>query len=416
MHIPLVRLQAGSLEITLTIVDPCVLDYVSRFAEVEHPNAVSNCIQVGARALISVGDRLSTTALTDALKEATANQKTLLETLSLETRENVTRTAEELPKKLDAILKLVEKDLAKTLDADSASSIVGKLQISLIGGITKEAAKFANAFDLRNPTSALSQLDSLHEKRQAKLEEQLQKIAADLQARAAASAVQRKTTGKGFCFEDLLEAYVSDESRPRRDVVTRTSKTTGLDGNNTGDLTIEIERIAAHGPGLRIAIEAKDAQSAFPALLRDVDKAMSNRGAVFGIGITTNMAIALGSSLITPVGDDKLIIRTPQVADGEFELLAVSLALEMARWKAIMGRIAPTRSMDVNRINKHVTTALAVINRFSEAKKKITSVKTALDDTATYLDAIRADVHSELKNLRTAIAEEVGDEPGFDAA
>ncbi len=128
------------------------------------------------------------------------------------------------------------------------------------------------------------------------------------------------------------------------------------------------------------------------------------------------MAIALGSSLITPVGDDKLIIRTPQVADGEFELLAVSLALEMARWKAIMGRIAPTRSMDVNRINKHVTTALAVINRFSEAKKKITSVKTALDDTATYLDAIRADVHSELKNLRTAIAEEVGDEPGFDAA
>ncbi len=109
MHIPLVRLQAGSLEITLTIVDPCVLDYVSRFAEVEHPNAVSNCIQVGARALISVGDRLSTTALTDALKEATANQKTLLETLSLETRENVTRTAEELPKKLDAILKLVEK-------------------------------------------------------------------------------------------------------------------------------------------------------------------------------------------------------------------------------------------------------------------------------------------------------------------
>ena len=38
------------------------------------------------------------------------------------------RTAEELPKKLNSILKLVENDLAKTLDPASASSIVGKFQ------------------------------------------------------------------------------------------------------------------------------------------------------------------------------------------------------------------------------------------------------------------------------------------------
>ena len=134
---------------------------------------------------------------------------------------------------------------------------------------------------------------------------------------------------------------------------------------------------------------------------------MSNRGAVFGIGVTTNPDITRGASLIVPVGDDKLVICAPQVGDEEFELLGVSLALDMARWKAIMSRVAPTQTMDLNRINAPVSAAFIVIRRFTEAKKKMTSVKTAVDETWSYLDEIRADVLKELTNLRAAIAEEL---------
>lgn len=134
---------------------------------------------------------------------------------------------------------------------------------------------------------------------------------------------------------------------------------------------------------------------------------MSNRGAVFGIGVTTNPDITRGTSLIVPVGDDKLIICAPQVGDEEFELLGVSLGLDMARWKAIMSRVAPTQTMDLNRINAHVSAAFIVIRRFTEAKKKMTSAKTAVEETWSYIDEIRADVLKELTNLRAAIAEEL---------
>lgn len=408
MSTPEIRLNAGSVHITsLTVDDQCVFDYLTGFNEEKRAAAVANCIQIGARALSYTSDQGSTTLLSDALKESTANHKTLLETLAKQTNENVTRTTDELPKRLNTVLKLVERDLAKTLDPDSASSIVGKLHAAIVGSVSKEASKFVAALDLNDPKSAFAQFNTLEEKRQAKLEEQLTKIAADLQVRAAASAVRRKTTGKGVDFEDILEAYIADESRPRRDLVTRTSKTSGIDGNDTGDITIEIDKAQAHGPGLNVVVEAKDGQISFPALVRQVEKAMSNRGAVFGIGVTTNPDITRGTSLIVPVGDDKLIICAPQVGDEEFELLGVSLGLDMARWKAIMGRVAPTQTMDLNRINSHVSAAFIVLRRFTEAKKKMTSVKTAVDDTWSYIDEIRADVLKELTNLRTAIAEEL---------
>jgi hypothetical protein len=403
-----IRLDAGRVEVTfLTVDDQCVVEYVAGQAPENQVAAVLNCIQLGARALSYASDQSGTTMLTDAMKQAADGHKELLETVSKQTRDTVLNSAKELPKKLETVLKILQKDLAKTLDPDSAASIVGKLQAALVAGLSKETAKVADALDLQNPASALSRLNALHEKRQEKLEEQIHKIAEELAARAAAHVVRRKTTSKGFSFEDTLEAYVANESRPRHDVVTRTSRVAGIDGNDKGDITIEVAKAQAHGPGLNIVIEAKDSQISFPALVRDVEKAMSNRGAVFGIGVTTNPDITRGSSLIIPVGDDKLVVCAPPVGDEEFELLGVSLGLEMGRWKAIMGRLAPTQHMDLNRINANVSAAFNVMKRFTEAKRKMTSVKTAVDETCEYIDAIRSDLQKELGNLRTAIAEEL---------
>jgi hypothetical protein len=58
----------------------------------------------------------------------------------------------------------------------------------------------------------------------------------------------------------------------------------------------------------------------------------------------------------------------------------VAVALEMALWKAIMSRVAPTEQMDLNRINAHIAAAFSIVKRFTDAKRKMTSVKTAVDD------------------------------------
>lgn len=408
MSNPSIRLEADRLDIEhLSCADDCVIEYVQQFAVQQRASAVLNCLQLGARALSFARSQSSTTLLVDAMKSSTESTQSLLQLVSKETRDSVARSADELPKKLQSILKILEKDLTATLDPKSASSIVGRLHDALVAGIIKETAKLADSLDLRNPKSHLSQLGAQLEKQSIRIEGQLQQITAELHARTAANEVRRKTTGKGVVFEDILEAHLANESRPRHDIVTRTSKARGIDGNDVGDVTIEVAKDDAHGAGLIIAVEAKDASVSLPALIREVEKAMRNRGAAFGIGVTTNESISKGSSLIIPAGDDKLVVCAPRVAEGEFELLGVTIALEMARWKAIMGRNQQTDSMDLNRINAHVVASLNVLKRFIEAKRRMTTVKTSVDDAWDFIDGIRGDLQTELGHLRVAIAEEL---------
>jgi hypothetical protein len=401
----------------LQVDDRCVVEYVGRFGADAQSSAVGNCLQLGARALSFAADQSGTTILADALKASTETTKTLLQTVGKDARESVTRSAAELPKKLEAVLKLVERDLAKTLDPASASSIVGRLQQTIVGGVTKELAGLADALDVANPKSPFSHLQNNFEKRQQVIEKQLADLLAQLQAKAAANAMHRRTTAKGVDFEDTIEAYLADESRPRHDAVLRTSRSTGIDGNDAGDIVIEVDKAAAHGPGLKIVVETKDSDMKLPALVRELDASMRNRGACFGIGVTTNDSITRGRSMVVPIGDDKLIVCAPRVNDDEFELLAVGIALEMARWKAIMARIEPGHQMDLNRIHARVESSLNVMHRFAEAKSKLTSIKTSVDGAWEYIQAIRDDLATELRDLRTAIDEELsGPEPRDEAA
>jgi thiamine biosynthesis protein ThiC len=78
----------------------------------------------------------------------------------------------------------------------------------------------------------------------------------------------------------------------------------------------------------------------------------------------------------------------------------------MARWKSIMGRARSEQHMDLDRINAHVGSAINVLNRFAELKKKLTATKTQIDTIADYGEDIRRDLARELQALRQAVVEE----------
>jgi hypothetical protein len=133
---------------------------------------------------------------------------------------------------------------------------------------------------------------------------------------------------------------------------------------------------------------------------------MKNRGAAFGILVTTDFGAV--PSLVAPYGDDKLIVRVPVLEDAGFDMLSLSAALEMGRWKAIMSRTAPGNQMDVNRVNAHVEGAIQVLNRFSEMKRKMTALKGQVDSIGDYADDIRRDLAGELQSLRSVVAQDTG--------
>ena len=238
---------------------------------------------------------------------------------------------------------------------------------------------------------------------------QLAGLLQELAAKAAAKAERSKSTRKGCDFETATADFLMAESRPRKDLVRHTASEYGLDQNMVGDFVIDIN--PGEAQGVRVVVESKNGHKGMTELSRELDKAMKNRGAAFGIAVVTDEnGIA---QAIYPWGDDKLIVRVPALVDDDgWDFTALSVALEGARWKAIMGRMT-AGSLDVNRIKAEITDAFAIANRFAEVKKRITAGKGHLDAIAEYLGDIKRDLLAVLHRIDETVSEA---EPSSEAA
>ena len=129
---------------------------------------------------------------------------------------------------------------------------------------------------------------------------------------------------------------------------------------------------------------------------------MKNRGRVFGIAVVADSRVV--AQAIAPYGDDKLIVRVRLHREHEWDF-TLSVALEGARWKAIMGRMT-TGSLDVARVKADISTAFAIANRFAEVKKKVTASMNQLTGISDYLDDIKRDLVTVLQRIHDTVLEE----------
>lgn len=396
----------GTLSIqSLDVKDDVTVTYIDQL----HPEArvagVLNCLQLGARALTFAGDRTGATLLADSLKNSTESTHALLNQVSKTAEQSVAKSTETLGKVVTQLLGDLDKELEKKLDPGNAASIIGKLRGALLEDYCKVTTKVREDLDLANPLSPLSalrsELEKNEERRYEALAKQLGGLLQEMAAKAATKAERSKSTRKGSDFEVATEEFLTAESRPRKDLVRRTGTEFGLDQNMIGDFVIEINPSEARG--IRIAIESKNAQKGTTELVRELDKAMKNRGATFGVAVVTDEnAIA---QAIVPYGDDKLIVRVPALPDEDgWDFTALSVALEGARWKAIMGRIT-SGSLDVNRIQADINAAFAIANRFADVKKRITAGKGHLDAIAECLGEIKRDLDTVLHRIQDTVSE-----------
>jgi hypothetical protein len=280
--------------------------------------------------------------------------------------------------------------------------MIGQLRRALLSDYANVTSKVREDLDLANPLSPLSALriefDKKHDANSKLLHELLQQNA----AKAATQAERSKSTRKGNGFEQALEAFLSSESRPRKDLLRKTGLEQGLDGNMVGDFVIELN--PSEAAGARIVVEAKNAVKSTTALVRELGKAMKNRGAAFGITVITDPSAI--TQTIMPYGDDKLLVRVSALQEGDgWDMLALSVALEGARWKVMMGR-SSAGTIDVKRIKSDVEAAFQIVNRVTEIKKRITAGKTHLDGIHEYVDELRRDLTVVLQRLQETVAEQ----------
>lgn len=392
----------------LLVSDNCVVGYIAALEPAERIGALQNCLGVGARAISFANDQAGVNVLTNTMNMVADKTSVILENIAKTTKESVGASSEAVPKHVHAELEKLRAELEKTFDPQNAQSIIGRFRQALVSDYRQLTQKAKEDLDLANPASPLSvlrreieaQLQQKHEAADKKLTELLAQGA----AKAATAAERAKGTRKGRDLESVLEEFISSECRPRKDLCRRTATENGFDGNQVGDFVIEVDPAAAKGAGLRIVLESKNANRSTAALVRELDKAMKNRGAAFGISVVNDPSTI--TAAIVPYGDDKLLVRVSQTADDEYEMLPLCVALEMARWKAILGRANGDRKMDLDRITAHVTSAINVLNRFVDLKKKLTATKTHIDTIVECSDDIRRDLARELQALRNAVIDE----------
>ena len=402
---PKIAVQDGVLNVqNLEVADEVTVTYVEQLEPEARPAGVINCLQLGARALTFASDQTGAALLVDGLRTSADSTRRLLGEVSQTAQQSVEKSTESLQKNVGHLLVNLGKELEKSLDPANAASIIGKLRNALLDDYRKVTSKVREDLDLSNPLSPLSALRSELEKSEERRYESITKQIAELlerqAAKTAASEERSKSTRKGADFENVTEEYLVAESRPRKDLVRRTGTEPGFDNNNVGDFVIEIN--PSEGRSLRIVLETKNAHKSTTGLIRELDKAMKNRCAAFGISVVTDPGATAQS--ILPFGDDKLLVRVPALDGNGWDFTALAVALEGARWKTIMGR-ADSGTLDMKRVKADIDSAFVVTNRFIEAKKKITAGKNHLDNISEYLDDTRRDLQTILQRLRDTVLE-----------
>ncbi len=400
-----INISEGILTIeALDVTDDFTVTYIDHLEPDARAAGVLNCLQLGARALTFASDKTGASLLAETLKKEGEKAQSLLTHVSKAAQDAVTKSSEKIERVTADLLDDLSKDLSKTLDPANTESIIGKLRIALVADVQKVTAKVRQDLDLANPHSPLSalraELEKSEERRHDALTKQVSELLQQSAAKAAATAERTKSTRKGDDLEIATEKYLTAESVPRKDLVSRTSWDFGLDQNRIGDFVIEVNPGDAHDT--RIVVESKNAHKGKTELVRELGKAMKNRGAVFGIAVVTDANVI--TQAIYPFGDDKLIVRVPALSPDEWDFTALGVALEGARWKAVMGRTT-AGSLDVARVESDIEAAFAIANRVAEVKKKVTASKTHLDGIWEYLDDFKRELDTVLSRIKNTVSE-----------
>jgi|GEM_PF-2540747 len=409
--------QSSLLAEGIQIADQPAIDYIKRFSEAKRVDAFVNCVQLGARVASYANDRLGAADICEKIDASAESAKKLLNGISMTTSAHIDQTMQvafgkdgTVAKFLDAQLQNVQRELEGKLDPDKVTSITSRIRQAVRKDVAEVLALARKDLDLKDPRSPLGVLQAEMNARLQSLDEKLGQVVTNAGIKTAVGVERLRGTAKGTEFEDAVYAVLGELCRHRQDQLERTGNESGASGRSKcGDFLIDVNSREAHGPGLRVAVEVKNDQTKRRDLLRELDKAMENRNAQFGIAISTNASLLpAGAPPVEFCGENKILIRVddydPEI--GQLDPIFVEVALNVARYVCITTRDAQPSPLNAAKLEENVKNAINAIGRLSEIKRSLTSIANTAKEAHTLVDAVRDEVRDALKAIRDAIEAE----------
>jgi hypothetical protein len=391
----------------LTVVDPTLAGLVRSQPVEDHPELLARILRAGAQGLVTMGIGLDVASVDAQVRQ---------------TLGAVLATSEE---RLSAIIATGEQAFAERFDPDRRSSLLSRAleeftewrdalldRLDPNGGDSHTTEFLQRIADLVGPQGVLEQrlraaldphadgslLAGLADSIDTRFDE-LRTLIVHSQGRAQGRAEEAaRGTAQGLDFEDTVEAILRSEAGSIGGcLVERVSSLSGELGPaaTVGDFTIELPG------GHRIVVEAKNQASLTLSgkngILEELDRAMANRRADFGICISAREAFPAEVGNFGVYGDRVLVVD-----DGDGALFRVAM-----RWAVTVlsarGMTGP-KSVDATMLAERVDRIRILAERFKTGQRSLTAAGKQIDGVRDLLREMRTDLLDLIDDIGREIA------------
>jgi hypothetical protein len=406
----------------LAVRDRCAVDLVRERSEAgaDPAEILVNAIEIGARVL--------------SREQAEVNAdfvRTEFEKVSREVEDAFTdkaRTvAEFLGKRVDDVFAPENGHLAKELErlfgAESSVAIQHQLRTVMAeqsARMREDLLKQFSSADAHNPLADFkagtmaamrraaeqqdTNLKALNEQISA-LKGEVVKLQGERERQADVAAEHARSTAKGRPYEEAVFDAVDAIAQARGDDCDAVGDLPGS-GGRKGDVLVGVDGCA--GPArARIVFEAKNAYVPKNKAVAELDSAMEQRDADYGVWVVPSEELlpGRGAQLREVNGDKLFVIYDPD--DGS--RLGLEVAYSLARARTLMAA-ADGDGVDGGALRTEVERALAAMDDVRRIKSQLTTATGGIDAARKILDEMADRVRAHLAHIDELVVAGTGDD------
>tara|TARA_Y100000385_G_scaffold287069_1_gene350415 strand:+ start:326 stop:1606 length:1281 start_codon:yes stop_codon:yes gene_type:complete len=309
----------------------------------------------------------------------------------------------ELSENKERMINELNAELERFIDPNNRESATSKLTEIL----ETEEGKVVEAFEKAlNPDNKESQIHKLKENLEKKftseiklLTDDIEKILQELKIDKVTAEIKEKSTAKGVTHEDSVQQALTEIAIG--DVVERTGEIVGLiTKSKVGDHVIDLNT-GSKSSDLKIVFESKSANTynSSSAITKELNKAMENRGADFGIFVFDSYErFDKISSLPFHILSENMALTVLNEETGD---LPLKISYIWAKSILMNADEVTSKNLSISydEIIKSLNEAVTQVKRLSKAKSNNKKAYDAVLDNETLIPEIRQNVQEKLNDL-----------------
>ncbi|MBA2636746.1 MAG: hypothetical protein H0U79_00730 [Solirubrobacterales bacterium] len=219
--------------------------------------------------------------------------------------------------------------------------------------------------------------------------DRLQQVAAEVE----------RGTAKGRTFEEEVHEAIDRLALPQGDTCEAVGDLKEATGKK-GDVVVAVGACGGPSQG-RIVFEAKNRRLARPRALEELDGAMAERNADFGVLVVASEEQVPARMLaLREYNGDKLVVAYDPEEEGS--PLALQVAYALARARVLMAR-GDGDGIDPAAVRDTAERAVNAMEDVRRVKQQLTGAKTQIDKAAEIVEAMAGRVRGHLDEIRVLL-------------